>query len=386
MYADWLHVFWLLTDGLRIRDLAAAAATLAGLLGLLLWQAHHRARGTRKAERARAVRGGGGLKTEKPLPQPAEVTFPLSELVEQNARGFAARAEAKGLHFTTGIAAGLAPTIRAERASIDLVIQSLLDNAVKFTDEGAVRLEVAPERDASGRPHVRFNVYDTGAGMDAETLSQLLDSDAPASSDSRHGLAMARRLVARMGGHLGAESEPRGGSTFWFTVPVVMVEAARPTRPEPICDLTAPAHVPDARPGLLRAPRPGKRILIVDPDLAAQVAILWGVGALGYHGEVVSCAAEAIETWQRKPFDLILLDCEMADADETARRVRGLETGCIPIVAMSHAGHDPSISIDDRLGKPVCLQALSRTLDHWLGDAAPVFASEASSDKLSLPV
>ena len=330
------------------------------------------------------MRGGASRKIEKPLPEPAEVAFRLSELVEQNARRFGGRAEAKGLHFTTGVAAGLASSIRADRASIDLVIQNLLDNAVNFTDEGAVRLEVAPEQGAGGRPQVRFNVYDTGSGMDSDRLAHVLESDEPAGSDSRHGLAIAHRLVARMGGHLGAESEPRGGSTFWFTVPVELVEAARTTRPEPLCDLAA--RTDDPRPLLLKAARSGKRVLIVDPDLAAQVAILWGVRALGYYGEVVSCATDAIETWQRKPFDLVLLDCEMADAEETARRIRRLETGCIPIVAMSHAGNDPSISIDDRLEKPVCLLALSRTLDHWLGDAAPVFASDASSDKLSLPV
>ena len=385
MYVEWLGVFWVLTQGLRVRDLAVAAATLAALLGLLLWQAHrHHTRNARKSKWAPPVRGGGGRKIEKPLPEAAEVAFRLSELMEQNAQRFAARAEAKGLHFTTGIADGLAPTIRAERASIELVIQNLLDNAIKFTDEGAVRLEVVPEANANGRPQVRFNVYDTGAGIDADMLAQVLESDGP--SDSRRGLAVARRLVVRMGGHLGAESEPRGGSTFWFTVPVVIVEAASAMRPEPLRDFTARADVHDPSPLLLKAGRSGKRVLIVDRDQAAQVAILWGVRALGYEGEVVSCAAEAIEMWQRKPFDLILLDCEMADAEETARRVRGLETGCIPIVAMNHSGSEPTISIDDRLGKPVCLLALSRTLDHWLGDGAAVLASEASSDKLSLPV
>jgi len=366
VYAEWL-------DTLRLVA-ALAGVALAAVCGLLVWLRHCRRVCARKPIPAPALRYG--RVTPKPLPDSAEVAFRPSQLVAHHAQAFAALAQTKGLHFTTAVSPGLPPAICADCSSIDLVLKILLDNAVKFTDEGAVRLEVAPETDAAVCWQVRFSVYDTGAGIDAELLHQLLRSDESAGSDSAHGLAVARRLVARMGGRLGAESEPRGGSTFWFSIPVTAVEPAAATPPS-LCD----------SPLLLRAAHPGKRVLILDPDFAAQVAILWGVRTLGYYGEVVSCNSEALETWHRKPFDLVLVDCEMQNAAETVRGIRRLETGCIPIVAMNHHdGKTASISIDDRLAKPVCLLALARTLDHWLGDAAPVFASEASSDKLSLPV
>lgn len=357
---------------------AVAGVALAAVCGLLLWRGHGAQVRTERPLPGVPMGRMQNPETSAPLPGSAEITFHLARMIENSAGGFAERARAKGLHFTTAVGAGVPPVIRADRSSLEIVLANLLDNAVKFTDEGAVRLEAVAENDDAGKPQVRFNVYDTGAGMDADRLKQILQSNQGFDSDSRRGLAVVHRLLARMGGNLKAESEPRGGSTFWFRIPM--------TAAEPVYATAPPAAIENPTPLLLRAAHPGKRVLIVDSSLAAQVAILWGVRTLGYYGEAVSCVAEALEAWQHKPFDLVVLDCEMQAAPEIVRSIRRLETGCIPIVAVNREGDQPSISIDSRLGKPVCLLALARALDHWLGDAAPVFANEASSERLSLPV
>lgn len=387
-YADWL----------RPRYLIGAAAGLLVVCGLLCWRAYRqRRRGSGKRQDAappdpmpinpeirRSLDSLVSLACRTSGEASAKVAFRPRRLIEQATRALAERAQAKGLRFKVVVAPNVPQRVCADLSGIGLVLLNLLDNAVKFTEEGAVRLEVALTTDSHGARQLRFTVYDTGSGIDSETLAQLLSTDPPQDATESGGLPVSRRLVELMGGAMAADSEPRGGSTFWFSVPMEVVEAAPAVvaKPVPHREEIEAAQV---RPLLPRAPCPGKRVLIVEPDPASQVAALWGVRALGYLGEVAANGRSAFEAWQRGPFDLVLVDCAMPEAGETIRRIRGVETGCIPIIAMNHT-NGQSISIDDHLAKPLCLVVLARTLNHWLGDGAPAYTSEASSDKLSVPV
>ena len=368
MYGHWLSVPGLLqtvADGLRFRNLIFAVAWLAAC-GLIVWRRYRKRRRKPASEPDPLSR----IRPE------AKAAVDPRLLVHRDSRALAERARAKGLHFRSVVAANVPQRICADASRIRLVLLHLLNNAVKFTEEGAVRLEVTW---AAGARQLRFHVYDTGAGIDSETLTRLLAADGM----SGGGLVISRRVVELMGGTMGAESEPRGGSTFWFSVPVEVLEAARAARPRHVWKREA-IEAASPRPLLPKSSSPGKRVLIVEPDPVSQVAALWGVRSLGYLAEVVSSGPAAYDAWQRGPFDLLLLDCAMPEASETIRRIRGLETGCVPIIAMNDIRGE-AISIDDHLAKPLCLIVLARTLDHWLGDGA-VAASEASSDRLSVPV
>jgi len=398
VYPRWVGVFSYvdaLADGLRLRDLALAGITLATLLGLVLWCAYRKPRPGRPGNAGSAAPDHPPevICPEMKSGDPAKVAFNVRLLVEQGARPLTQHARDKGLRLTTAVAEDVPCWARGDPSRLRNVLLSLLDNAIKFTNEGAVRLEVVSTAEAGGRAQLRFDVYDTGAGIDAETLDRLLEPNASAEHSAGHGLPMSVRMVARMGGTMGAESEPRGGSTFWFTVPVEIVEPASDVRSKACPDLAALACATvstSETPLLLKASSPGKRVLIVEHDPAQQVATLWGLRALGYSGEVVSTSDAALEAWDRTPFDLVLLDCAMADAGETTKGIRRLETGCIPIVAMSATVDEQPIrragAVDDHLAKPVCLVELARVLHHWLDDAAPAYTSEATSAKLSLPV
>jgi CheY-like chemotaxis protein len=381
-----------LASGSWVCDLAIAAFTLASLLGLMLWCGYRKRRAARPAGPVHVAppNSPNDINREARRRCPADVAFDVRLLVQRGTRRCAARARAKGLRFTTAVSEDVPQWVRGNPSRIGLVFRNLLDNSVHFTDEGAVRLEVAAIGGNGGRIQLRYSVYDTGAGIDSETLAQLLKSNVSSDRRAHHGLAASRLLVAQMGGTIGAESEPRGGSTFWFTAEVEAVKPPQTTlqrRGVPANPM--PRSIAGAQPLLPRASSPGKRVLIVEHELAQQVALLWGVQALGYSGEVVSSVQAVLEVWQRAPFDLVLLECAMHDAGGITKGIRGLETGCIPIVGMSGTADEPRIcraAVDDHLPKPVCLVELARTLHHWLADAAPAYASDASSDKLSLPV
>ena len=381
MYSLWVKLLWtalvapaILSPASRTGDKIAGATGLA----LLLWQ------GYRKKTHGAA---GNANSQSRGADHPAKVAFNARLLAFRCARTFVARAQAKGLRLKIAIDAGVPRLVRADRSRIFLALASLVDNAVKFTQEGVIRLEVVLAAE-NGRPHLRFTIYDTGAGIDSETLAWLLGSDGNTFFPG-HGLSITRHMVASMGGTLGAESEPRGGSTFWFSVPAEIVEAAPAAQPRPLHQPATPDVAISPSLLLPGAPHPTKRVLVVDADAVAQVATLWGVRTLGYSAEAVSTGRAALETWQGAPFDLVLLNCAMVDAAEIIKGIRRLETGCVPIVALRLAAANSTIAataIDGSLARPVCLMELARTLDHWLGDSAPAYTSEASSDKLSLPV
>jgi len=335
------------------------------------------------------------------------VAFDLRAMAEQAARLFAPRAWSHRLAFKTAIGARVPRWVMGDPSSLAVVLMNLLDNAVRFTREGVVRLDVSLLKDTFGRPSVKFTVSDTGAGMDAETLARLLEPEGEASSPAPQpyrttglGLGVSRRLIAKMGGSLGAESEPRGGSTFWFRVPVEIVEAA-PAPPSKIARRSKPAAPPSVappRPLLPRAASLNRRILIVERDPAQQVAVLFAVRMLGYQGQVAAGRNEALEAWAGAPFDLVLLDGEAPGGEglETAAAIRERETGArrIPIVALTakevSAEQQASWTspIDDQLAKPLCLAALARVLERWLAPPVQdnVEDNAASSARLSLPV
>ncbi len=142
------------------------------------------------------------------------------------------RGQAKGVEVTTIIAADVPAKIQADEGRLRQVITNLMGNAVKFTEKGGVCVEVKTEMRGE-RPFLRFEVRDTGVGVPPakrqEIFQEFVQADA---SHARKfggtglGLAISKRLVDTMGGEIGVDAAPEGGSSFWFTLPVAMVEPA----------------------------------------------------------------------------------------------------------------------------------------------------------------
>ena len=144
----------------------------------------------------------------------------IADLVEDVCVGFASSAKAKGLQLELAVEPALDRVAYGDPLRIRQVLANLVDNAVKFTARGRVHVVVGEDGD-----HVRFEVRDTGPGVDAalrETIFQAF-SQADASTSRAYGgaglgLAIAKSLAEAMGGTIGVRSEVGKGSTFWFTV------------------------------------------------------------------------------------------------------------------------------------------------------------------------
>ncbi len=240
--------------------------------------------------------------------------FDLETLVQDVGEMLAPRAEQKGLELVLDFLPGVPAVVRADQVRVRQVLLNLVGNAIKFTHQGHIRLEVGsvapPAGPASGEPQVQvhFRIKDTGIGIADEKMPGLFQmfSQADSSTTRRYGgtglgLAISRRLVELMGGEIGAESEVGRGSTFWFTVPM---EAA------------GLHEIVDSPPPELRH----CRVLVVD-DLAVNRQALvrqmaaWGVECAERDGAAAALDALREAASAGRPFHLLITDHLMPGMD-----------------------------------------------------------------------
>jgi two-component system sensor histidine kinase/response regulator len=239
--------------------------------------------------------------------------FELRGAIEDACVMLAEQAHTKGLQINHWVDADLPRTVTGDRGRLRQILLNLLSNAIKFTASGEVVVRVSDD----GGEMVRFEVSDTGAGIEEDQAAHLFDAfvQADQSTTRRYGgtglgLAISRELVHRMGGAIGAEPREGGGSLFWFTV-----------------QLTAVATVE----GSVRSHREllGLRALIVDDNATNRTIFEQYLAAWGLMCECVdrpSVAITALEHASRcgKPFELALLDFHMPEMNgmELARAIR----------------------------------------------------------------
>lgn len=211
----------------------------------------------------------------------------------------------------------LPPVFRGHQSKIRVAVSNLIENAIKFTEEGSVTLSVSLQTETETHRVIRFEVRDTGIGVSDEDRLLLFErfSQIEATSTRRFqgvglGLATARQLVETMGGLMDVDSEPGKGSTFWFTVP--MPKHARDRRPVASSDLELKK----------------KRVLLVDQQPTSRKVVrhyleaTWEMRVDG-----ASSAAEALDMLRREaasdPYRVVVYD---VDAIGFAREVRGDRT------------------------------------------------------------
>ncbi len=239
-------------------------------------------------------------------------------------------AKAKGLAVYLAPVPDRLPHLVADATRLRQVLVNLLGNAVKFTASGAVELRL---RRLPDEQKVRLEVRDTGPGISATQRAHLFSefqrleaANVAATEGNGLGLAITARLVREMGGQIGHDDNPDGGSVFWVELPAA-----------------AEAFADEAASGPLSAPSPehrsALRVLVVD-DMAINREIAAGfLGFAGHHVVGVDSGAAAVELANTADFDLILMDVLMPGMDglEATRRIRALAPprGSVPIVALS---------------------------------------------------
>ncbi|MFC3231045.1 ATP-binding protein [Marinibaculum pumilum] len=306
----------------------------------------------------------------------------LAELVEDLRQRFAPRIRAKGLRLETAIAQQVPRQVMGDPLRLRQVLGNLLENAVKFTDRGTIRLSVACD-DADRPTQLLLEVADSGIGIPAAALPTLFDrfTQADSSTTRRYGgsglgLAIVRALVHRMGGEVTVSSEPGRGSRFQVRLPLQAAEDETAVSATPAEPATTAPPPPGAAEGLPRARHPG-RVLLVEDSETNQILFRTVLAGAGHRVEVAENGRIALEALQRSPFDLVLMDGQMPVMGglDAARAIRasGAPFADVTIIALTanlldrdSASFDAA-GMDDFLGKPVDLKHLLEKVDSWIG-------------------
>lgn len=297
------------------------------------------------------------------------VPFDLGECLQHIRENFARPAADKGLDFSVELATGQETRWVGDRVRFAQVLTNLISNAIKFTEQGSVRVEFVISPD---KRFLTIEVTDTGIGISPEQQSRLFQrfSQADSSVNRRYGgtglgLVIARGLCERMGGELTVSSKVGTGTTFTATM---QVESTNRETSETTSAARNLAELPPESQCPLH-------ILVAEDNPSNRRLIRILLQRLGHHVEFASNGHQAVAQAATRRYDLIMMDIQMPDLDGRAATVqiraqeKSRNTRRVPIIAVTADALTEScqacldVGMDDYITKPLHPEQLSIVLD-----------------------
>lgn len=289
--------------------------------------------------------------------------FRPRRLIEDVSESLAVRAQTKGLRSEVAIAGELPEMVVGDAVRLRAAIENLIDNAVKFTERGTVKLEARSARSSRGRAKFTFTITDTGIGLSGAELKRLFRPFRQANPDvarrfggSGLGLVVVKLLAKLMQGDLTIRSSPGRGSRFQFSCVVPLASD----------DFVSDPH---SQPTQLSSR--SLAVLCAEDNPYGRVIINTILTELGHRADFAGTGEEAVEAVGRG-YDVVLMDVKLPGADglEAARRIRALagaggQTPIIGISGRTEAGDEAaarSAGMNSYLRKPISPSALAEAI------------------------
>ncbi|MBS0347339.1 MAG: response regulator [Proteobacteria bacterium] len=291
------------------------------------------------------------------------------------------RAAEKGLEVINRIDPAIPVMLHGDQMHLGQILVNFASNAVKFTDAGCVIFRARLLEEGTGTVTVRFEVSDTGIGLNEEQRNRLFQAFVQADASTTRkfggtglGLAISKRLVELMGGRVGVDSELGKGSTFWFELPLQRATSA----PVPRGHMRLDGNL---------------HVLVVDDNADARTALEDMLNAFSARVATADCGEHAVSLAREallggSPFNLILMDWAMPGMDgiETSRRIQALGCDARIILATAYSSEWTTeqlhtMGIQAQLSKPVTPSMLHDTIVEVFSGAEPVHpAGQAAID------
>ena len=299
------------------------------------------------------------------------IAFSVRDTIGKTGQTLSVRAAEKGLELSCRVAPDVPDRLQGDPGRVRQILINLVGNAIKFTDEGEVVIDVSHAKAETGGTHwLTISVRDTGIGIPPEKQSAVLEAftQADASTTRRFGgtglgLTISRQLVELMGGSLKLKSQVGEGTTFWFTIPLTEAEVQEQDPSERLSDLA------------------GMPVLVVDDNDTNRRILQEIFNTWRFDPHAVPDGPSAIEEFRRaaandNAYPLVILDCMMPDMDgfEVAERIRESATGGQPrMIMLSSANRSGDAARCEEVGiarymtKPVVQSELLDTVLHVMG-------------------
>ena len=265
--------------------------------------------------------------------------------------------------------------INGDPGRIRQVMMNLIGNAVKFTTNGSVRIKISCTSQTQSAVNLRFEVRDTGIGIEPESIRSLFQEFVQADNSTTRryggtglGLSISQRIVQQMGGKIGVESEPGKGSTFWFSVQLATEKKIQDLEKGTV---ESEINFPEGSENL--------RILIAEDNHVNQIIIAKMLKKFNLRCEVVPNGKKAVEALAKNHYDIVLMDCQMPEMDgyeattyiRNSGKVLNREIPIIAITANAIKGDREKVlahGMDDYISKPLDLVKVRAVLVKWALD------------------
>jgi two-component system, sensor histidine kinase and response regulator len=320
-----------------------------------------------------------------------ETTFDLYALLNRLRDMLRLKAEAKEISLVFVRSPDIPQYIQADEIKLSQVLINLLNNAIKFTEQGEVKLSINLSMgiDRSSASAIAFEISDTGIGIPSYDLDKVFEAfvqtDAGRKSQEGTGLGLpiSRKFVQLMGGDIRVSSVLNEGTTFAFEIPVkpvsqTLLDCDRNVSDHDISDRSvSDRSVSDRSNNQVSSETSvsSLRVLLAEDNIVNQKVAVRMLERLGYSTDIAHNGLEVLDALRRQPYDLILMDIQMPEMDgieATCSICQEWEAGQRPvIIAMTANAMEEErdrclkAGMDDHISKPVRLEELRTMLELW---------------------
>jgi PAS domain S-box-containing protein len=309
--------------------------------------------------------------------------FSLHDTLEQACALGGITARTKNVGFSLEIDDDVPRHVHGDGGRLRQIVLNLVANAVKFTTDGEVAVQVSCLEQTERSARLRIAVRDDGIGIDPGRLEHMFEpfTQADVSTTRKYGgtglgLAIARELTELMDGTIGAESDIGRGSTFWVEFELELATESAGEVIAPVSD--RPVELPEDAP----------IVLVVDDTPVNQIVAVRALQRCGCRSDVVGDGHEALLAISRSRYDAVLMDCQMPEMDGYAAttELRQREAGGrrMPVIAMTASAMKGDFErcmahgMDDFVSKPLRHNALDKVLRRWIPSLADEVESAAA--------
>lgn len=308
------------------------------------------------------------------------VNFNIKDLLIEVTKTHTLRAAKKGLDLIHTVSSNIPPYLVGDPNRLQQVLNNLINNAIKFTEEGEVRIDVKKKKTSGHSLVLQFVIKDTGIGIPSNSMGLLFKSFSQVDGSNTRkyggtglGLVITKQLVELMGGSIWVESEEGEGSVFSFVLPFeVGYKSDDNIAQKPVAPIVTNQY----------------DILLVEDNNVNQLVLSLLLKEKGHKVDIVNNGLEAVEAYDRTHYDVILMDIQMPimDGVEATKQIRAREkesekkpTPIVALTAYALTGDKEkflSLGMDEYITKPIQIVDLFQIIDKVIQKKV----SEESSD------